>query len=453
MPWFVATGDLEAAIEKSKGIRRDALLAVKAALEAADPALLVRRAVMVHEGELEVNGVARRLADLRKIVVVGGGKASGLMAVELEHLLGRKLDRGVVVVPDYQTFLPKLEKIRFVASTHPLPSKKGVKGVRQMLGALRGVSEDDLVIALLSGGGSALMPAPLEGLTVEELDITTNLLLKSGAEIREMNCVRKHLSQIAGGRLVEKAGGAQVLGLIISDVVGDDLSSVASGPTVADPTTFAEAEGVLRARGVWGKIPSSVREVIASGTQGRVRETPKPGDPAFDRVTNALIGTNATATAAAKDSLQRLGYKVRAAGGVAGEAKDVGARLVRKAMSTPGRRIAVVWGGETTVTVRGDGIGGRNQELALAAAVGLKHARETAVVSFGTDGIDGSTAAAGAYADSTTVERALAMGLDSQRYLDDNDSNTFFKALGDLIMTGPTGTNVNDVMIAIRGTL
>ena len=447
------TGDLGADIEKAKGIRRDALLAVKAALEVADPALLVRRAVRVHGGELEVNDVARRLADLRKIVVVGGGKASGLMAVELEHLLGRELDRGVVVVPDYQTFLPKLEKIRFVTSTHPLPSKKGVKGVRQMLGALKGVSEEDLVIALFSGGGSALMPAPLEGLTVEELDITTNLLLKSGAEIREMNCVRKHLSQIAGGRLVEKAGEAQVLGLIISDVVGDDLSSVASGPTVADPTTFAEAEGVLRARGVWRKIPASVRKVIVSGAQGRVRETPKPGDPVFDRVTNALIGSNATATAAAEEALQSLGYKVRTAGGVTGEARDVGARLVRNVMSTPGRRVAVVWGGETTVTVRGAGIGGRNQELALAAAVGLKRARGTAVVSFGTDGIDGSTTAAGAYADSTTAERARGMGLNLQRYLDGNDSNTFFRALGDLVVTGPTGTNVNDVMIAIRGSL
>ncbi len=444
---------MEEAIDAARGIRRDALFAVKAALEAADPALLVRKAVRVHGGELEVNGVGHRLADFHKVVVVGGGKASGLMAAELEHLLGRKLDRGVVVVPDYQTFLPKLEKIRFVASTHPLPSERGLRGVRRMLGALKGTSEDDLVIVLLSGGGSALMPAPLEGLTMKELDMTTSLLLKSGAEIREMNCVRKHLSQIAGGRLVEKAGGAQVLGLIISDVVGDDLSSVASGPTAADPTTFAEAAKVLRARKVWGRIPASVRELITSGTEGHIRETPKPGDPVFKRVTNVLIGTNATASSAAKDSLQRFGYKVRAAGAVAGEAREVGARLVRQVQSMPGKRIAVVWGGETTVTARGRGTGGRNQELALAAALRLRRASDTAVVSFGTDGVDGSTTAAGAYADSMTVERALAMGLDPQRYLDDNDSNTFFRALGDLIMTGPTGTNVNDIMIAMRNGL
>ena len=445
--------DLEAAIERARGIRRDALFAVKASLQAADPALLVRRVVRVNVGELVVNGVSRRLADFHQVVVVGGGKASGLMAAELERLLGRWIDRGVVIVPDYQKFLPRLKKIRFVMSTHPLPSERGLKGVRSMLGVLKGVSEEDLVIALISGGGSALMPAPLEGLTMKELDVTTSLLLKSGADVKEMNCVRKHLSQIAGGRLVEMAGGAQVIGLVISDVVGDDLSSVASGPTVADPTTFAEAAGVLRARKAWRKIPASVRELITSGAEGRIGETPKPGDPVFKKVTNVLIGTNATASSAAKESLQSLGYVVRMANVVAGEAREVGERLVLRVLSTPGKRVAVVWGGETTVTVRGRGTGGRNQELALAAALRLKGASDTAVASFGTDGVDGLTTAAGAYADSTTVDRALARGLDPQRCLDDNDSNTFFGSLGDLIVTGPTGTNVNDVMIAIRSSL
>ena len=445
--------DLEAAIERARGIRRDALFAVKAALEAADPGLLVRRAVRVHGGKLAVNGLSCRLADFHQVVVVGGGKASGLMAAELERLLGRRIDRGVVVVPEYQKFLPRLKRIRFVMSTHPLPSERGLRGVRSMLGVLKGVSERDLVIALMSGGGSALMSVPLEGLTMEELDMTTSFLLKSGADIREMNCVRKHLSQVAGGRLVEMSGRAQVIGLVISDVVGDDLSSVASGPTAADPTTFIEAANVLRARKAWRRIPASVRKLIISGTEGRIRETPKPGDPVFKKVTNVLIGTNVIASSAAKDALQSLGYAVRMASAVAGEAREVGERLALRALSTPGKRVAVVWGGETTVTVRGKGTGGRNQELALAAALRLKGASETAVVSFGTDGIDGSTAAAGAYADSTTVERALAAGLDPQRYLDDNDSNVFFGSLGDLIVTGPTGTNVNDVMIAIRSSL
>ena len=223
----MVTGGLKTAIEGARGVRRDALVAVKAALDAADPALLVRRAVKVRGGSLEVGGVARDLARFRKVVVVGGGKASGLMAAELERMLGWRVDRGVVVVPDYQTFLPKLERIQFAMSTHPLPSVKGLRGVKRMLHALNGVAEGDLVIALLSGGGSALMPAPPEGLAMGELERTTGLLLKAGAAIGEVNCVRKHLSQIAGGRLVEATGGAQVIGLIISDVVGDDLSSVA----------------------------------------------------------------------------------------------------------------------------------------------------------------------------------------------------------------------------------
>lgn len=441
--------DLHSAIERARGVRRDALLAVRASLEASDPALLVRRAVRVRRGTLEVEGLQLDLASFREVIVVGGGKASGLMAAEIERILGRRLDRGVVVVPDYQTFLPRLERVRFAKSTHPLPTRKGVMGVKQMLLALDGVSADDLVVALISGGGSALMPAPIEGLTVEELETTTSLLLKAGADIGEANCVRKHLSQIAGGRLVQKTGGARVVSLIISDVVGDDVSSVASGPTAADPTTFSDAMDVLRARKVWQKVPATVRDLILSGTKGDLGETPKPGDPSFDRVSNIMVGTNAVACSAALASLRRAGYNVRVAGSVTGEARKVGVALAREAASMPGRRTAIVWGGETTVTVKGRGKGGRNQELALAAALEMRGGPEAAVVSFGTDGVDGSTDAAGAYADRTTVERAMALGLDPRRRLDDNDSNAVFDSLGDLVFTGPTGTNVNDVMIAL----
>ena len=446
----MVTGCLKTAIEGARGVRRDALVAVKAALDAADPALLVREAVKVEGDSLEIGGVGWDLTHFRKVVVVGGGKASGLMAGELERLLGLRVDRGVVVVPDYQTFLPKLERIHFAMSTHPLPSVKGLRGVKSMLRALNGVSDEDLVIALLSGGGSALMPAPLDGLIMEELQRTTSLLLKAGAEIGEVNCVRKHLSQISGGRLVKATGGAQVIGLIISDVVGDDLSSVASGPTVADPTTFADAMKVLKVRRVWQKAPASVRELITAGTAGTISETPKPRDPIFRRVANFLVGTNAVACTAAKASLESSGYRVRMAGAVTGEARIVGARLARQELSKPGRHTAEVWGGETTVTIRGRGKGGRNQELALAAAIRLEGTPDVAVVSFGTDGVDGATKAAGAYADSTTIERARELGLDPRRHLDNNDSNPFFGALGDLVMTGPTGTNVNDVMIAMR---
>lgn len=435
---------------RATDVRRDAMRAVAAALKASGPELLVRRALILEDGRLKIGGLDRDLKGYRRVVLIGGGKASALMAAETERILGRRLDGGVVIVPDYQRPLPKLRRVEFARSTHPLPSEKGARAVRRMLGALAGVDGRDLVVALISGGGSALMPAPLKGVAVEELERTTSLLLKAGAEIAETNCVRKHLSRIAGGRLVEKTGGAEVLTLIVSDVVGDDLSSVASGPTVADPTTFREALRVLKARRVWDKAPGSVRRAVRSGVDGSIRETPKPGDPVFDRVTNVVVGSNVVASSAARESLEASGYRVTVLTSVTGEARVVGGRLAREARSAPSLPWAAVWGGETTVTVRGRGAGGRNQELALAAAIELRGSSRTAVVSFGTDGVDGATKAAGAYADSTTFERAKALGFDPRRFLRNNDSHSFFKALGDLLVTGPTGTNVNDVMLALR---
>ena len=446
------TGEKGQAMARSDGMKGDALRAVDAALKASDPSLLVRRAVRLDHGRLKVGGLDRTLAGYRRVVVVGGGKASGLMAAEAERILGDRIDEGVVIVPDYQRRLPRLRRVEFARSTHPLPSEKGAKAVRRMLRALDGTGRKDLVVALMSGGGSALMPAPVEGVTVEELVRTTRLLLKAGAEIGEINCVRKHLSQVAGGRLLEKTGGAEVLTLIISDVVGDDLSSVASGPTVADPTSFPQARRILEVRKAWKRIPGSVRRIIRSGIDGKISETPKPGDRVFERVTNVLVGSNEVAVSAVKTSLEGSGYRVGLVGSVTGEARMVGKRLARVIRMAPGHgRRAVVWGGETTVTVRGRGVGGRNQELALAAAIELKGTSRMAVTSFGTDGVDGTSAAAGAYADSITCERARDLGLVPERYLRDNDSHSFFRALGDLVTTGPTGTNVNDVMMALRG--
>lgn len=249
--------------------------------------------------------------------------------------------------------------------------------------------------------------------------------------------------------MAEKTGGADVLTLIISDVVGDDLSSVASGPTVADPTTFFEARRTLETRHVWKRVPSSVRKTIQLGIDGKIKETPKPGDPIFCSVSNVVVGSNKVATSAAKKCLESSGYRVSVAGEVTGEARVVGRRLAHLARSES-QGSAAVWGGETTVTVRGDGIGGRNQELALAAAIELRGSSDVVVVSFGTDGVDGATKAAGAFADSTTFERAKTLGLEPRLYLKNNDSHSFFRALGDLVVTGPTGTNVNDVMLALR---
>ena len=338
-------GVLGQAIASADGMKRDALKAVDSALKASDPALLVRGAMRLEGDRLTAGRWSRALDDYRRVVVIGGGKASGLMAAEAERVLGDRLDRGLVIVPDYQRSLPPLRKVKFARSTHPLPSEKGARAVRRMLRALAGIDGDDLVVALMSGGGSALMPSPVEGVTVEELVRTTSLLLKAGAEIREINCVRKHLSQIAGGRLVEKTKGAEVLTLIISDVVGDDISSVASGPTVADPTSFPEARRIMEARSVWKEAPPSVRRAIQLGTEGKARETPKPGDPVFERVTNMVVGSNAVASSAAKASLEASGYRVTLVGSVTGEARVVGKRLARMVLAAPGPgRRAVVWG-------------------------------------------------------------------------------------------------------------
>jgi glycerate 2-kinase len=442
---------LRRAIAGAGGMKKDALTAVSAALRASDPARLVRGAVSLEGRKLKVGRWERDLGDYGRVVAIGGGKASGLMAVGLEAALEGRLSEGVVIVPDYQRKLPRLPGVRFVASTHPHPSVKGARAVGTMLRVLEGVGEGDLVVALISGGGSAMMPAPPEGVSIGELDRTSSLLLEGGASIREINTVRKHLSGVAGGRLAEKTGGAEVLALVTSDVVGDDLSSVASGPTVADPTSYGDALRILKARKLWTKVPSSVRKVIQSGVDGVIRDTPKPGDPIFGRVSNILVGSNAVAASAAKESLEDLGYRVTVSESVTGEARAVGRRLARGALRarTSGPH-AMVWGGESTVTVRGRGMGGRNQELALAAAIELEGASDVAVLSFGTDGVDGPTEAAGAYADSSTLSRARTLGLDPQRSLLDNDSHSFFRKLGDLVVCGPTGTNVNDVMVALR---
>ena len=447
------SSELVEAIAGAHGAKKDALLAAKAAIGAADPRLLVGRALKF-EGNAIIAGALRLdLGASRRILVVGGGKASGLMAAEVECILQDRIDDGVVIVPEAQRSLPRLKRVEFARSTHPLPTEKGARAVRKMLGILDRLGKGDLVICLVSGGGSSLMPLPAEGVSIEALADTTKMLLNAGAEIGEINCVRKHLSQTMGGRLAERMGRAEVLSLIISDVVGNDLGSVASGPTVPDPTTFAEAMEVLRRYGVWETVPSAVRVTIGAGVEGKVDETPKPGSRLFARVHNVLVGSNSVACAAAKASLEGAGYRVPFfRDSVTGEARMVGRRLARLAPSARGAEPwAAVWGGETTVTVRGQGVGGRNQEVALAAAIALRGSSRATVISFGTDGVDGATDAAGAIADSATFARAKVEGLDPGLFLKNNDSHSFFKAIGGLVVTGPTGTNVNDVMIALKG--
>jgi glycerate-2-kinase len=443
---------LTEAIDRTEGARRDALLAARAALDAADPRRLVERAITLDGSILTVGGRRYDLDAFRKVVVLGGGKASGLMAAEIECILGEHIDEGVVIVPDTQKTLPELGRVRLEKSSHPIPMEEGVHAVERLLEVADKVRGGDLVMFLFSGGGSALMPSPSAGVSLEDLSETTGLLLKSGADIVETNCIRKHLSKISGGRLAERVRGADVLSLVISDVVGDDLGTVASGPTVPDSTTFAMAKEAMERHGVWEMVPPSVRKTIQAGMDGDLAETPKPGSPSFMKVNNILVGSNKIACAAAKASLEGAGYQVRFfLESVTGEARDVGRRLADLARAGTGDgTLGLVAGGETTVTVRGSGKGGRNQELALSAAISLRSTLKTTMLSFATDGIDGMTNAAGAIADSTTYQRARSKGLDPELFLEANDSHTFFQALGDLVVTGPTGTNVNDVTLFLK---
>jgi hydroxypyruvate reductase len=342
-----------------------------------------------------------------------------------------------------------------------VPDAAGVDAARRALGEARAGGPDDLLLALVSGGGSALWPAGAGDVTLDDMREVVRLLLRSGAAIDEINTVRKHLSLVGGGRLAEAAHPAELLALVISDVVGDDLSVIASGPTVPDATTFADAERVLRARGPWDAVPARVRRHVEAGVAGAVAETVKPGAGCFARARTVLAGGNRDALAAARAAAARRGYAVRVVSErLVGEAREVGAALAREALdaardaardaAAAGRPVCLLWGGETTVTVRGAGRGGRNQELALAAALALDGAPEDVVVlSGGTDGVDGPTDAAGGWATPRTAAAARAAGLDPRAALDANDSHTLLHAAGALVVTGPTHTNVMDVQVAL----
>ena len=430
--------------------------ALNEALLAADPRTIVRDNVSLRNNILRVSEFSLKLDEFERVLVIGGGKASAGMALEIERILGNRITGGSVNIPIYTKPWPKSSRIAFNAATHPIPSQRGVLGVENMLRLVGKPSGKDLVICLISGGGSALMPLPAPGTTLSNKRRTTELLLRSGANIHETNTVRKHLSGIKGGRLAERLYPATVLSLIISDVVGDELESIASGPTVPDDTTYRDAFEVLEKRGLLSKVPESVRKHISNGMSGEMPETPKPGSSVFKTVHNFLVGSNKHSCGAAARALRQRGYRTLALSTtLQGESREVGetlsglARDIRESQIPIAPPAAIVAGGETTVTVQGKGRGGRNQELALSAALSIQGLKGMLVASIGTDGVDGPTDAAGAVADGTTIERALENGLEVKSFLEENNSYPFFKKLDDLIITGPTGTNVNDIMIAI----
>jgi hydroxypyruvate reductase len=394
------------------------------------------------------------LSAIERVWLVGGGKAATAMSAALYEVVGGQLAGGIVVTK-YGHTDARLDTgpVEVIEAGHPIPDQAGVEGTARMAELLAHTGERDLVLSVISGGGSALLVLPAEGLSLADLQATNDLMLRSGATIVELNTVRKHLSLVKGGGLLRLAAPARAVSLILSDVVGDPLDVIASGPTAPDPTTFAQAWAVLERYGLAGRVPSPVRDRLQAGIQGRLPDTPKPGDRLFQAVQNLFVGSNRQAAEAAVAEAQARGMNALLLSTfVEGEAREVARvaaglakELVYHDRPVP-RPACLVWGGETTVTIQGQGKGGRNQELALAAALALEGLPGILVVALGTDGTDGPTDAAGAVATGETVARARALGLDPMTHLADNNSYPFFDALGDLIRTGPTGTNVNDLL-------
>ncbi|MGW8266209.1 MAG: glycerate kinase type-2 family protein [Longimicrobiales bacterium] len=435
-------------------LRRHAEDIFQAGLKAADAGEAVAHQLSVEGGRLLVGGEPYSLGGRGRIRVVGMGKASAAMAGPLEEALGDRLDSGLLLVK-YGHGLP-LRRIRVLEAGHPIPDERGEKGTIALLRLLDGGEPDDLVFCLISGGGSALSPAPAPGITLEEKGAVTRLLLGSGATIHQVNTIRKHLSRIKGGRLAQRAHPARIVSLILSDVVGDDLATIASGPTVPDVGTFRDCLRILEEREIRNRAPLSVLAYLESGARGEVPETPKPGDPTLATVRNLIVGSNRMALEAAGKRAKDLGYETLLLSGLEeGEAKEVAlahvalARRILEGREGVSRPACILTGGETTVTIQGPGKGGRNQEFALAAAVELAGTDEVVVLSAGTDGTDGPTDAAGAVADNTSVARGRAAGMDARAFLDRNDSYHFFRPLGDLLKTGPTFTNVMDLRIVL----
>lgn len=429
---------------------RHALRIFRAALQAADPRQAVLRHVRVEGDTLIAARKRYRLGEYLNIDVIGAGKASAKMALAVEELLGRRIRGGLVNVKYGHT--ARLRRIQLNECGHPVPDRNGEQGAARIARIASEAGPEDLIICLISGGASALLPLPAPPLTLAAKQQTTRLLLDCGANIHEMNCIRKHLSLLKGGQLARLAAPAALLTLILSDVIGDDLDVIGSGPTVPDRSTFADARAILEKYGIARKLPAAVRARL----NGDAPETPKPGDPIFTRVQNLIVGSNRLAVDAAARQARELGYRTLVLSTfIEGETRDV-ARVhaaIAKEIRATGRPVkppaCVISGGETTVTIHGKGLGGRNQEFALAAGLDIAGMKDVAIASIGTDGTDGPTDAAGAVADGSTVSRAGAAGLDAAAFLARNDSYRFFEPLGGLIRTGPTGTNVADVRIIL----
>jgi hydroxypyruvate reductase len=437
---------------------------VHATLAAVDARLLVRAALQVEgshltcgplagdETRLAVASLTLDLDAFERVLVVGAGKASVPMARGAIHALGERILGGVVVTKAHD--VGAVGPVAVLRGGHPLPDAASVEAARRLRACVTEAGERDLVLVLVSGGASALACAPVVGVSLDDVRATTAALMAAGAEIGESNTVRKHLDLLKGGGLARAASPATLLALVLSDVPNDNLAVIGSGPTVPDPSTFDDARRALDRYGLWKHVPSAVRQHLERGERGEVEETPKPGEACFLRTYASIVGANRDAVRGALHAAHELGYDIDAGLlALTGDAREVGrsyGEYLRK-LAAGAPPFAYVIGGETTVTLRGDGIGGRTLELALSAAPAIDGVPAVALLALATDGEDGPSGAAGAIVTSETVARARALGLDLQAALARNDTLPVFQALGDLIVTGPTGTNVGDVIVLLTG--
>jgi hydroxypyruvate reductase len=429
------------------------------ALTAVDPSKILKDRIRIEKNRLLIRGQenSENIFDLKgfdKIFLIGTGKASNLMAQAIEEIFGEWVTKGIITIK-YGHLLP-LKKTKIIEAGHPIPDQNGYEGAKKIQNLLKESGPKDLVIFLLSGGGSALLPFPAEGIGLKEKQEVTQLLLDCGADIKEINTIRKHISQMKGGWLAKWAYPSTVIGFILSDVVGDQLDVIGSGPTVPDPSTFEEAWEILKKYELLNEISPSIQNYLQLGKKGKKEETPKPGEVAFEKVYNHLIGSNILALRAAEKEAKSLGFNTLIlSSSIVGETREAALfhSAIAKEVISSGNPIpkpaCLLSGGETTVTIKGNGLGGRNQEFTLAGAIEISGIEKMVLLSGGTDGTDGPTDATGAVADTSTVQRAILMGLNPKTHLKNNDAYPFFQKLGDLLITGPTHTNVMDIRILL----
>jgi glycerate 2-kinase len=423
-----------------------------ASIQAVDPEIAVKKYLQRDKNQLTLGGKIYNLADIERIFIVAFGKASLPMAQAATEIIADRLAAGIVITKENSKFNTNQSPFTIVQASHPVPDQRGIEGAEQIINLLKTTTENDLVLCLISGGGSALLTAPVERISLDNLQQLNRSLLACGATIGEINTLRKHVSRLKGGSLARLAHPSQVASLILSDVIDDPLDVIASGPTVPDPTTFSDAMAVIERYQIGDQIPNPVLDYLRDGCNGSHPETPKPGDPIFEQIDTRIIGNNYQAANAGRDQAEALGIQtLLLTTALQGEASSLGpmlaaiARQIDQSGDPQPRPVCVITGGESTVTIQGDGLGGRNQELALSAVEGLAGLENTYLIALATDGDDGPTDAAGAVVSGMTQSQAEAKSLNPLEFLENNDAYHFFAPLGDLLKPGPTLTNVNDL--------